>query len=215
MFSKNHLIAVSISFSFLFSACESNANAGTPESSVDAMNKTFCGQIQKSIGMTVSEFDKVVKELKGKSRGEVVKALGKPKDYSTADGGKAEYFSYAGVKDDKITNILSYDSRVSFKDHKLEARTSHSFRDCGQSLKSTGKTIDEFDEIIKRLDGKPKDAVIAVLGKPTEYGVGGDSENFDYVGVKDPITGKFSDMSRILFTKNKLDGKRGVEHSFE
>lgn len=68
---------------------------------------------------TVDEFNSTVAKLDGKTKDDVVSALGKPAGYQS--GGAVEYFRYEGI-DDKYTGKKSTASIVYFKNGKVSAK---------------------------------------------------------------------------------------------
>jgi len=77
--------------------------------------------------ITVEDFDSSVLKLNGKSKDDVVSALGKPAGYKS--GGDVEYFRYEGVSD-KYTGKKSTASIVYFNKGKVDTKafpTKHYF----------------------------------------------------------------------------------------
>lgn len=68
---------------------------------------------------TVDEFNSTVTKLDGKTKDDVVAALGKPAGYQS--GGAVEYFRYEGI-DDKYTGKKSTASIVYFKNGKVSSK---------------------------------------------------------------------------------------------
>lgn len=68
-------------------------------------------------------------------------------------------------------------------------------------------SVDDFNTSLSKLEGKSKDDVVAVLGKPAGYQSGGDVEYFRYEGIKDKYTGKSSTASVVYFKNGKIDTK--------
>lgn len=72
---------------------------------------------------------------------------------------------------------------------------------------SFSMTVDEFNASAEKLEGKTKDEVVSVLGKPAGYQTSRDQEYFRYEGIKDKYTGKSSTASVIFFQNGKLNTK--------
>ena len=74
-----------------------------------------------------------------------------------------------------------------------------------QTKKKLGFTVEEFDSAAKDLYGASPEEVIKKFGKPDglERDSSGDT-TYSYSGVEDPLTGKISVLTTLLFDKGKL-----------
>ena len=81
------------------------------------------------MGYTVSDFESAVEKLHGKSKDDVIKVFGQPKNFSQneSNGKPFDCFSYEGVQS-TINGKLSRATTICFLDGKLLAqKPAHSF----------------------------------------------------------------------------------------